>query len=694
MNQYKDLLLEIGTEELPPLALQSLGESLLAGMLAGLKNLGLEAGESIYFATPRRLAVRINQLPLQQPPQKIQRRGPAESAAFNVEGRPTPPAEGFARSCGVDIAELQRVETDKGRFLYYEMEQAGRDTAECLPEIIKQALAALPIPKRMRWGSSDVEFVRPVHWVLLLLGETLVPTDILGLRTGRETRGHRFHAPEPISIKTPADYKEKLFEQGKIIVDFAERRETIRTQIELLAKKLKGQVRLAQNEGLLSEVTALVEWPVAISGSFDARFLQVPLEVLVETMQVHQKYFPVFDMQGKLSRHFITISNIESQNPERIREGNERVIRPRLADAAFFWEQDIKVPLAQYNNLLKDVIFQKKLGSLQDKVLRIVQLTGRIAVHLNGDSKTAIRAAELCKADLMTSMVGEFPKLQGIMGRYFALAAGETETVASAIEEHYHPRYAGDRIPHSVAGQSVAIADKLDTLVGIFAIGQKPSGVKDPFGLRRAAIGVLRIIIDGNLDLDLYDLIRISAETFSAELGAAHFVDEVFDYILSRLPGEYEQEGFSPQQIQAVISLRPVKPFDFDKRIRAVKAFTQLPEAESLSAADKRIRNILKKVDDKIPQTVDATLLLEGAEKELHQSLTALSAGIADDCAAYEYEKALMKLASLKAPVDRFFEDVMVMTDDSRVKANRLALLTNLREQFLHIADISCLQNT
>lgn len=694
MSDYRDLLVEIGTEELPPQALQTLAQRFLDGVQVGLKNKGLQTGLAEWFATPRRLAIHIKELPLHQPGQKVQRRGPAESAAFDAEGKATPAAEGFARSCGVEVAELQRMDTDKGRFLYYEAVQPGRKTIECLPVIIEQALTSLPIPKRMRWGNGEVEFARPVHWVVCLLGDDIVPATILGLQAGRETRGHRFHAPEIISIQNPVEYTQKLLNQGKVRVDYNQRREQIRNEVEQLAENLNCHAQLAHREALLNEVTSLVEWPVAISGSFDEAFLQVPPEVLIETMQAHQKYFPLFHPDGRLSRYFIAISNIESRDPDQVRTGNERVIRPRLADAKFFWEQDCKIPLEQHMQALKAVIFQNKLGSVYDKVLRIVELGKIIAARINANTKTVIRAAQLCKTDLMTGMVNEFPKLQGTMGRYYAQVAGESTAVAQAIEEHYQPRYAGDRIPQSPEGQSVALADKLDTLVGIFAIGQKPSGVKDPFGLRRAAIGVLRIIIDSQRDLDLSDLIRISASTFAAGVIATEIIDEVFEYILSRLPGEYEQEGFTPQQIQAVITLRPVKPLDFDKRIRAVKAFAALPEAESLSAADKRIRNILKKTTDVIPLTVDVTLLSEPAERELYQNLLALADPVAQECAAYQYEKALVMLASLRTSVDRFFETVMVMVDDSSLRANRLALLSHLREQFLRIADISCLQNT
>ncbi|HEY3487253.1 MAG TPA: glycine--tRNA ligase subunit beta, partial [Gammaproteobacteria bacterium] len=637
------------------------------------------------YATPRRLALSIQNLPSRQPDQEIERRGPAVNA-------PAQAIEGFARSCKVDVDQLQRMKTDKGEWFYYKSTQVGADTRDRIPAIVEEALRRLPIPKRMRWGSGDAEFVRPVHWIVLLFGTEVIKAPILGIPGGNKTYGHRFHSPQAIVLKRAEDYAEQLRKKGKVIAAEAERSKTIAQQITALGKKIGGTVNLAEKSALLAEVTALVEWPAPVVCRFDEHFLQVPTEALVSTMESNQRYFAVYSKSGKLMPEFIVISNIESADVAKVRAGNERVIRPRFADAAFFWEQDKKQPLDSYNEKLKTVVFQNKLGTLYDKAARIAALATKIAQHISADTKAVQRAGLLCKADLMTQMVGEFPKLQGIMGRYYALHAGETQAVAQAIEEHYLPRYAGDRLPETAVGQCIAIADRLDTLIGIFAAGQKPTGEKDPYALRRAAIGVLKIMIEKRLDLDLYALLQDTVAGFEQKVNANAVIDEVFDYVLGRLHSEYQEQDFTPQQIDAVLSCRPTRPLDFDRRIRAVKVFSKLAEAASLAAANKRIANILKK--SAIPNTaaVNAQLLQEPAEKKLHADIEKLLPQIEPLCTAGRYEEALSKLAGLRKPVDEFFDSVLVMADDEAVRKNRLALLQRLHAAFTRIADIACLQ--
>ncbi|HFA59662.1 MAG TPA: glycine--tRNA ligase subunit beta, partial [Rhodospirillales bacterium] len=532
MNR-RDLLIEIGTEELPPKALRRLSGALAEGIREGLEKAGLGFGDLKPYASPRRLAVLVADLAEAQPDREELRRGPALAAAFDDDGCPTKAAEGFARSCGVAVEALERLETDKGAWLAYRLKQQGRPTTELVPDILDNALKRLPIPKRMRWGSLDVEFVRPVHWVVLLFGDEVIETEVLGVRTGRESRGHRFHHPGPLYIGEPGAYAPVLETEGRVVADLDARREAIRGQVIEAGRRLGGEALI--DEDLLEEVTALVEWPVAVAGSFEERFLEVPAEALISTMQDHQKYFPVVDGEGRLLPHFITISNIDSRDPEQVRLGNERVIRPRLSDAAFFWEQDRKRPLADRVEQLGDMIFQKKLGTLLDKSRRVSGLAGHIASLIEGDPALAERAALLAKCDLLTQMVYEFPELQGIMGRYYARHDGEPEEVAEALDEQYMPRFAGDELPRTRTGMALALADRLDTLVGIFAIGQAPTGDKDPFALRRAALGVLRILIERNLDLDLEDLLREAAARFDEGIGAQAVVETVFDFMMDRL---------------------------------------------------------------------------------------------------------------------------------------------------------------
>ncbi|MFZ1642743.1 MAG: glycine--tRNA ligase subunit beta [Candidatus Contendobacter sp.] len=687
----RDLLIEIGTEELPPKALSNLALAFEQGIRAGLEQAGLASDAIRRFATPRRLAVVVDKLPVRQTDRRLERRGPALSAAFGPDWTPTKAAEGFARSCGVSVADLQKQETDKGAWLVHVSVEPGAATAELIPGIVLAALAGLPIPKRMRWGDRDDEFVRPVHWVVLLFGDEIIPATIMGVQTGRETRGHRFHCPQPIRVASPADYARQLASEGKVIADFAERRAAVRAQAEAIAAELRG-VAVIKPE-LLDEVTALVEWPVALAGNFERRFLDVPAEALVSTMQDNQRYFPVVDEHGRLLPHFITIANLESHDPAQVRAGNERVIRPRFSDAEFFWNQDRKQPLAARMESLKHVVFQQRLGTLASKSERVAALARFIAGHGHGNPDWAERAARLAKCDLLTQMVQEFPELQGIMGRYYALRDQEAPEVAQALEEHYLPRFAGDRLPATATGRIVALADRLDTLTGIFAIGQGPSGAKDPFALRRAALGVLRILIEGQLDLDLLTLLERAAAGFEPAIRAGHAVETVFEFVMDRLRGYYLDQGVRPDTFEAVLDCRPTRPLDFDQRVRAVGAFRELPEAASLAAANKRIRNILRKVETVLPFEVCPDLLVEEAEQTLAGRLVELSSEVIPLMEAGLYGDALNRLAGLREPVDAFFDQVLVMAEDPASRDNRLALLNELGSLFLRVADFSRLQD-
>ena len=691
MAETRDLLIEIGVEELPPKALSSLALAFEQGIREGLEKAGLSNTALHRFATPRRLAVRVENLPARQADRRVERRGPALSAAFDAAGHPTRAAEGFARSCGVTVAELQRQETDKGVWLVHVSTEPGAVTAGLIPGLVETALAGLPIPKRMRWGDRDDEFVRPVHWVVLLFGDEVIPATLMGVPAGRETRGHRFHHPQPIRLNSPADYARQLADPGRVIADFAERREAIRVQTEALAAELGGQAVIKPE--LLDEVTALVEWPVALAGNFDRRFLQVPAEALICTMQDHQRYFPVVDARGWLLPHFITIANLESRDPAQVRAGNERVIRPRFSDAEFFWNQDRKQSLATHIAGLKQMVFQQRLGTLADRSERVAALVRFIASHGHGNPDWADRAARLAKCDLLTQMVQEFPELQGIMGRYYALHDQEAPEVAQAQEEQYLPRFAGDRLPATATGRALALADRLDTLVGIFAIGQAPSGAKDPFALRRAALGVLRILIEGELDLSLPALLEQAAAQFEPALRADAAVETVLSFILDRLRGYYLDQGVRPDTYDAVLECRPARPLDFDRRVRAVGAFRELPEAASLAAANKRIRNILRKVETTLPFEVRIDLLVEDAEQALAARLAELSSEVTPLMETGLYGEALNRLAGLREPVDAFFDQVLVMAEDAALRDNRIALLNELSSLFLRVADFSRLQD-
>lgn len=688
----KDLLIELGTEELPPKALRKLSDAFTTGIVEGLKKAGFEINEVESFAAPRRLAVLIKDVAASQPDRDVERKGPALKAAFDAGGNPTKAVMGFARSCGVEVDALQQQETDKGVWLVFKATEKGQPLSALIEEIINQSLSKLPIPKRMRWGDSDAEFVRPVHWLVLMHGESVIDAQLLGLKSSAKTFGHRFHAPGEIILQTASDYQEKLLSQGYVIADFEQRKQKIRQQVVDSVKQLKGEAVI--DEELLDEVTGLNEWPIAVAGEFDEVYLAVPDEALIKTMQDNQKYFPVRDSAGNLKNYFVTISNIDSKSPEKVKQGNERVVRPRLADAMFFWEQDQKQPLEAFDLALEKVVFQAKLGSLAEKTQRVTKLAVAIAEQLEANIDYVRRAALLSKCDLMTDMVGEFASLQGIMGKRYAQKAGEADEVAEALDEQYKPRGASDDTAGTTTGQILSISDKIDTLVGIFAIGQKPTGEKDPYALRRASLGVLRTIIERQLDLDLKQLISLSAELLKDKVDASKVEQEVFDYIIERLRAYYLDRGVTADVFDAVSALSPPRPLDFDKRIKAVSAFRELAEAESLAAANKRVGNILKKSAADMNVAVDESLLSEDAEKKLFETLSSLSRTVEPMFDSGDYEAALSQLSSLRDPVDAFFDSVMVMADDEAVKNNRIALLSRMNQLFMRAADLSRLHQT
>jgi glycyl-tRNA synthetase beta chain len=698
--ERRDLLIELGTEELPPRALRTLELALAEGLRTRLTQAGLAVAAMESFATPRRLAVHIRRLASRPPDQLIKRRGPPLSASFDAAGAPTRAATAFAHSCGVALEALGRERDVKGsEYLYFEGLKRGAATMTLLPAVLQQSLDALPTGKRMRWGSGDVQFVRPVHWLLILYGREVVPASVLGVESGAVSYGHRFMAANrALRIASPAVYAKTLLTRGKVVAAFAARRSSIREQVERLAAGLAGRAIIT--DALLDEVTALVEWPVALAGQFEQRFLSLPREVLISTLQEHQRYFALENDAGLLPG-FITISNIDSLDPDVVRSGNERVVRPRLADAAFFWEQDRRQPLAARRAGLDAVTFHDKLGSLGARTDRIAVLAAVIAEQIGADDADTTRAAQLAKCDLLTAMVGEFPELQGIMGRHYALADGEAARVAEAIGDHYLPRGAGDALPASSVGDAVALGDKLDTLAGIFASGQKPSGNSDPFGLRRAAIGVLRIVLEHRLDLNLVELIEravrlqpIAGIDTEAGLVAA----TIYGFVMERARAQYLERaadnGISTEMFDAVLATRPDSLLDFDARLRALVAFVARPEGASLAAANKRIANILRKsaaasaAAESAPALDDA-LLREDAERELRQALLALREQVVAAVNARDYARALDLLAELKPPVDAFFDRVLVNDADPALRNNRLALLAELRALFCGIADLS-----
>lgn len=690
MNTTK-LLIEIGTEELPPKSLAKLAKAFAQGIEQSVTKAQLSFSAVNWYASPRRLTVIIDELDIAQADQTIQKRGPAVKAAYDADGNPTKAAEGFARSCGVEFSELQTLETDKGEYLAYDVHQQGQKTADLLPEFIHTSLNQLPIPKRMRWADKSIEFVRPIHWVIVMLGEQTVNCSILDIPTGNQSRGHRFHANNVITISSADSYIDTLFNEGKVMVDYAARKANILTNVEAAAKTANAEAII--DEDLLDEVTSLVEWPVVLTGEFDQRFLELPRELLISSMQDHQKYFALQDSNGNLINKFITVSNIESDEPELIVHGNQRVITPRLNDADFFWQRDKEIGLDALKAGLAKVTYQQKLGSLQDKVTRITSIASFISDKLGHDKDLTNRAAELCKCDLLTDMVGEFPELQGIIGRYLAQHANEDSEVAAAMAEQYQPRFAGDELPATQTGSIISIADKLDTLVGIFSIGQIPTGDKDPFGLRRAALGIIRILLESKVDLNIADLIEHAITTMPSELDTSKVQQSLSDFITERMRRYFLEQEFSADTLAAVIAVQSSEPLDFKERLNAVNQFRNLAEAESLAAANKRIANILKKHDGEIPSNIDEALLQEDAEKNLYQSVRNSSDEVKNLLANKDYAKALTQLASLKEPVDTFFDDVMVNCEDEAIKNNRLALLQNINTLFLGIADISLLQS-
>lgn len=680
----KDFLVELGTEELPPKALKSLGEAFLAGIEKGLKAAGLTYSAARCYAAPRRLAVQIDQLAVQQPDRTVNLDGPPLQAAFDASGNPTQAALGFAKKCGVDLAQVDK----SGPKLKFSQSIPGQPAVGLLPGIVEASLNELPIPKRMRWAARREEFVRPTQWLVMLFGDEVVECEILTKKAGRESRGHRFHNPDNVLISSPANYLEDL-RSAHVLADFAERREIIAKRVAELAAEQNGSAIVPP--ALLDEVTALVEWPVPLVCSFEERFLAVPQEALITTMQDNQKYFCLLDANGKLLPRFITVANVQSKAPEHIVSGNEKVVRPRLTDAEFFFKQDQKQPLERFNERLKNVVFQAQLGTVFEKAERVSALAAFIAERIGGDAKNAARAGILSKCDLATEMVGEFPEMQGIAGYYYATAGGEANDVALALNEQYMPRGAGAELPGTLTGAAVAVADKLDTLVGIFGIGMLPTGSKDPYALRRAALGVLRILIEKQLDLDLGEAIAFAVGQYGDKVKAEGLAAQVQDFIFDRLRARYEDEGVDVAVYQAVRALTPTAPLDFDQRVQAVQAFRQLPEAEALAAANKRVSNILAKAEGEVPQSVNAGLLNEAAEKALGSAVAAAEGEVAPLARARDYRSALARLAALRAPVDAFFEEVLVNADDSAVRANRYALLARLRGLFLGVADISLL---
>ncbi|MBA6420916.1 glycine--tRNA ligase subunit beta [Pseudomonas sp. 5Ae-yellow] len=682
--QAQDFLVELGTEELPPKALKKLAEAFLAGVEKGLKEAALDYRAARYFAAPRRLAIQVDQLASQQPDRSNQMDGPPVQAAFDKDGNPTKAAEGFARKCGVSVAELDQ----SGPKLRFVQAIPGQPAADLLPGIVDAALAALPIPKRMRWADRKTEFVRPTQWLVMLLGEQVIPCEILAQSAGNQSRGHRFHHPDNITISSPSAYADAL-RKTYVVADFAERRELISQRVAELAAEQQGTAIVPPD--LLDEVTALVEWPVPLVCSFEERFLDVPQEALISTMQDNQKYFCLLDASGKLLPRFITVSNLESKDPRQIIEGNEKVVRPRLTDAEFFFKQDKKQPLESHNERLANVVFQAELGSVFDKATRVSNLAGFIAEQIGGDESKAQRAGLLSKCDLSTEMVGEFPELQGIAGYYYAKHDGEAEDVALALNEQYMPRGAGAELPSTLTGAAVALADKIDTLVGIFGIGMLPTGSKDPYALRRAALGVLRILIEKQLELNLNAALQVAIQQYGERVKADGLIALVQDFIFDRLRARYEDEGIDVAVYQSVRAVSPVSPLDFDQRVQAVQAFRRLPEADTLAAANKRVSNILSKADGEVSIAIDSALLQETAEQALASAVAAAEQHVAPLAADRQYQQALERLAGLREPVDAFFDQVLVNAEDPAVKANRYALLARLRGLFLGVADISLL---
>ncbi|MGB3123624.1 MAG: glycine--tRNA ligase subunit beta [Pseudomonas sp.] len=680
----QDFLVELGTEELPPKALNTLADAFLAGIEKGLQTAGLKFAAKKVYAAPRRLAVLLTALETQQPDRSINLDGPPRQAAFDAEGNPTQAALGFAKKCGVELSEIDQ----SGPKLRFSQVITGKPTASLLPTIVEDSLNDLPIPKRMRWGARKEEFVRPTQWLVMLLGDRVIDCTILAQTAGRDSRGHRFHHPQAVRITSPANYAADL-RAAYVLADANERRELISKRTEELARLQEGTAIVPPS--LLDEVTALVEWPVPLVCSFEERFLDVPQEALITTMQDNQKYFCLLDVEGKLLPRFITVANIESKDPQQIIEGNEKVVRPRLTDAEFFFKQDKKQKLEDFNLRLQNVVFQEKLGSVYDKAVRVSKLAAYIAPRIGGDAAWAARAGLLSKCDLATEMVGEFPEMQGVAGYYYALNDGEPQDVALALNEQYMPRGAGAELPSTLTGAAVAIADKLDTLVGIFGIGMLPTGSKDPYALRRAALGVLRILIDKKLDLDLTQAVVFAVGQFGGKVKQAGLAEQVLEFVFDRLRARYEDEGVDVSVYLSVRALQPGSALDFDQRVQAVQAFRKLPEAGALAAVNKRVSNLLSKADNLGNAEVDPGLFADAKEFSLNSAIAKAENAVKPLLADRNYAEALARLATLREPVDAFFEAVMINADDAGVRKNRYAMLARLRGLFINIADISVL---
>lgn len=692
------LLIELGTEELPPKTLKKLSQAFTAELISGLVEAELinkiDANNALPFASPRRLALLIPNVLNAQPDQTIERRGPAVQAAFKDDGEATPAAMGFAKSCGVEVADLDRLKTDKGEWLSFNVKQIGQSLESLLPSIMDQSIKRLPIAKRMRWGNGTAEFVRPVKWLVVMHGDQIIPATVLDIESSNTTRGHRFHSDGELLIDNADSYEQILLDQGHVVADFSKRQGMILDQVQTAAASVNGSIE--DDQALLDEVTGLVEHPTAVIGSFDDEFLQVPQECLISSMRDHQKYFHIVDSKGKLMPHFITVSNIVSKNPEQVRSGNEKVLRARLADAQFFWVTDQKTKLIDRVDRLNNVMFHAKLGSVLDKSHRIEALAGSLATKMGGDASVSQRGALLSKADLVSDMVGEFDELQGTMGHYYADRDGEPARVGECIEQHYWPKFSGDRLPASIEAQAVALADKLDSLVGIYGSGEIPTGDKDPYALRRASLSILRILIEQEQPFNLSDLVASSAAIYREKQNIT--IDEptqtaIVDFVRGRLTAFYQAQKIPTSTINSVMACKPDSPLDFDQRVKAVSRFSQAPEAEDLASANKRIGNILKKQTSDIPSAIDESKLSEDAERDLYSAIMKIET----DCLALfeqgDYQQGLENLASLRMPVDNFFEHVMVMSDDEAEKQNRLALLKRMQLLFLGVADIALLQS-
>lgn len=690
----EDFLVELGCAELPPKALKTLSDAFQSGVEAGLRKAGLSYEKIQSFASPRRLAILITSLDVQQDDIHQERWGPAVNAAFDSDGNPTPAANGFARSCGVSVEALDRADNKGVEKLFFKSTQPGSDTGALLPGIIADALNKLPIPRKMRWGSTREEFVRPVYWLIMLFGQQVIDTELFGVRSGRTSWGHRYHGKQQLDITAPADYERILETQGYVIADYERRKRIVASQVKAQGETVSGTVFM--DNDLLDEVTSMVEWPVALTGRFEDHFLNVPAEALISSMKSHQKTFYITDANGKLMPYFVAVANLESKDPSQVIAGNERVIRPRLADAAFFYESDRKAPLASRLEQLEKIVFQQQLGTVADKSRRVAQLAATLAEKLNGDREMSERSALLAKCDLVTHMVAEFPELQGIMGYYYANHDGEAKEVATAINEQYLPRFSGDVLPETLTGCILAVAEKLDTMTGMFAIGQPPSGSKDPFALRRSALGILRILVEKSLDLDLNDAITASLALYQQQglKISDDIAAQVFSFLLDRFRAWYQAEGVSSEVFQSVYVLQPGSPMDFAMRINAVKRFVTLPESEALAAANKRVSNILQKAEDFEATSVDSSLFELDAEQALWQTLSDVRDQASALFANRDYTSAMEALAVLRPDVDSFFDNVMVMADDNAIKQNRLNMLSELRALFLRGADISYLHQS